>query len=139
MKCASLLEPQLFSSLPLCSSPGIGLAGDPVKVKFDDLTREYCHVLRFPVGWPLPMFRMDKDGHREYDNHSFGLADNYGFRVPGLPQSSLLIRGVDILDSFYNIYFYTPNVYKADLSEPQGVAQPASEEEWNAATPIPFK
>jgi hypothetical protein len=101
-----------------------GLAGDWVKVKLDAASRQYCHEIRFPVGWqsnPNP-----RAAHYEFD------IGHYEFRVSGLPSTKFLVRGfVPALDD----RFYTTNLYSVDLSDPAGVAQPASEEEWNSAHP----
>jgi hypothetical protein len=52
--------------------------------------------------------------------------------VRGLLGTKFLVRGVEeVIDNYYS-----SNIYEADLSDPSGVAQPASEEEWNAATVV---
>jgi hypothetical protein len=110
----------------------MGMARDPVEVNFNPATREYCHVLRFPLGWPMPIFFVDQRGHRNNSPLPFSLSNDYEFRVPGLLGTKFLVRGVqDIVDKYY-----TANVYEADFSAPKGIARPASEEEWKSAAPI---
>jgi hypothetical protein len=120
-------------SFAALSIPGISLGRDPVQVKFSPATQEYCHVLRFPVGWPMPVFVLQKDGTKHFPL-PLDLADDYEFRVSGLLGTKFLVRGVE----GYGFRSYTSNIYGADLSDPAGVAQPTSEEEWSSATPIRF-
>jgi hypothetical protein len=100
-------------------------------VKLDGALREYCHVLRFPSGWQIPSFIQAVDG-RQHLLHKFGLADGYEFRVSGLLGTKFLVRGVEEIVHLY----YTTNIYEADLSDPKGIAQPATEDKWNTATVI---
>jgi hypothetical protein len=102
-------------------TPGMGLARDAVEVNFNAAVREYCHVVRFPSGWHLPGF-----------SPNLSLRDDYEFRVPGVLGTRFLVRGVEQLVRKN----YTTNLYEMDLSDPNGVAQPAGEENWNSATPI---
>ena len=111
-------------------APGMALARDPVEVNFNAHTHEYCHVLSFPLGWQTPIV-FDKEGRRKY-LPQFQLYDDYEFRVPGPLETKFLVRGVQTIVDKY----YTSDIYEADFSGPKGIAQPASEEEWNSATPV---
>jgi hypothetical protein len=112
-------------------TPGVGLAGDVVKVKFNAVVQEYCHVLKFPSGWQMPKSVLRKTGEA-FIPAKFALSDDYEFRVRGLLGTRFLVRGVERVVNKY----YTSSIYEADFSDPTGVAQPSSEEEWNAATSI---
>ena len=93
------------------------------------LTGEYCHVIRFPQRWAVPEFT--ETGHQlpEYTYRS-----DYEFRVPGLLETKFLVRGsVTLLDPER---YYSKNVYNIDLSSPKTKIVPASEEAWQAATPL---
>ena len=115
-------------------TPGACLAHDLVVVNFNAATREYCHVLRFPLGWAMHLFFVDDKGRRQIAPGPFNLGDDYEFRVPGLLETRFLVRGMrSIVDKYY-----TSNIYNADFSDPKGIAQPTSEGEWISATPIPF-
>ena len=50
--------------------------------------------------------------------------------MPGLLRTKFLVRCVSLT------YYYSTNLYKVDLSDSKAVAQPATEEEWDSATPI---
>jgi hypothetical protein len=114
-------------------APGVGLARDPVEVNYNALTREFCHVVRFPLGWQ--MFPDEKYGLQPPSKYSFDNGD-YEFRVPGLLGTRFLVRGfVPDLSK----RDYTMNLYAVDLSDPRAVAQPASEEEWNSATVLQLR
>jgi hypothetical protein len=116
--------------------PIAGLAGDVVQMQFNPSVREYCHIVRFPSGWQMPKVVLEKNGRPilPYFPLRFGFADYFEFRVSGLLNTRFLVRGVELVVDKY----YTSNLYEVDLSDPQGVAQPAREEEWNSATDIPM-
>lgn len=110
-------------------------AGDIVRIKFNPTVNEYCHILRFPLGWQMPKFVPKGDGTLEIYG-TFNLeAGDYEFRVPGILGTRFLVRGFDA----YGYNKYTTNIYEVDLSDPKAVAQSASEEAWNAATPVPLR
>jgi hypothetical protein len=122
-------------SLVVCAAffpLGMALARDPLEVNFNPLTREYCHVVRFPLGWQTNWDDTNGQPPARYD-FDFG---DYEFRVPGLLSTRFLVRG--FAPSLSRRY-YTTNVYTVDLSNPSGVAQPASEEEWNSGTLVPLR
>jgi hypothetical protein len=113
-------------------APGTCLARDPVEVNFNPATREYCHVVRFPLGWQ----NLVQNGQIQAPpNYDFANGD-YEFRVPGLLGTRFLVRG---FSPFLDGGYYTKNLYAVDLSDPKGVAQAASEEEWNSATVVPLR
>ncbi len=110
----------------------MALARDPLEVNFNALTREYCHVVRFPLGWR----DMEQNGHLQ-DPPLYNFDDgDYEFRVAGLLGTRFLVRG---FVPFLSDGYYTKNLYTVDLSDPSGVAQPASEEEWKSATVMPLR
>jgi hypothetical protein len=111
---------------------GIALARDPLEVNFNDLTREYCHVVRFPLGWQT---NWDDTNGQPPSRYDFDRGD-YEFRVLGLLGTRFLVKG--FAPSLSRRY-YTTNVYTVDLSDRSGVAQPASEKEWNSATVVPSR
>src|ERR1700730_19044675 len=106
----------------------IGAGRDVVEVRFDPALQEFCHVLRFPVGWQMPKFVV-LDSGKQHLVPKYSLYDDYEFRAPGLLGTRFLVRGVDQQVK----RTYTINVYEADLSDPKSVAQPASEEALNSA------
>jgi hypothetical protein len=121
------------SSILVCAAllaPTIGWARDPVDVNLNKAAREYCHVLRFPLGWKMPQWVVDKDG-KGHSVPNFGLAYDYEFRVPGLLGTRFLVRGFE-----KGWKDYTSNLYEADLSDQKGVAQAAGEQAWDAGAVI---
>lgn len=118
-----------------------GLARDWVKVNFDSIVREHCHVVLFPLGWQtIPFVKNQLGDEQLVGKFKFGGAD-FEFRVPGLLGTKFLVRG--FIPSLY--YFtadhrtHTTNLYTVDLSDPKGLAQPASEAEWDSAALVPFR
>jgi len=108
--------------------PGVGSARDFVEVDLKPAVREYCHIVRFP-GWKAPQ-SIDGSSFPKFD-----YAGDYEFRVPGLLNTTFLVRGFPASQRRY----YTANLYKVDLSDPKAVARPASEEEWDAAAVVPLR
>jgi hypothetical protein len=123
---------RLYRVLPLAACVMLsalrGLARDWVKVKLDAPTRQYCHEVRFPLGWQIP----DQVGMRPVPRYDFQRG-SYEFRVLDLPGSKFLVRG---FIPFLNNRDYTTNLYSVDLSDRAGLAQPAAEEEWSSARPV---
>jgi len=73
---------------------GTAPAVDVVEVNWNPTVREYCHVLRFPLGWQMPKFIPKKDGNLEVVPR-FDLSADYEFRVVGLLGTRFLVRGVE--------------------------------------------
>jgi hypothetical protein len=106
-------------------------AGDVIEVDLNESAREFCHVLRFPLGWQMPRSVRERNGS-EFVPPNFALDDEYEFRISGLQGTKFLIRGSErIIDTHY-----TTNIYEADFSDPSAVAQPATEEEWKIGTVV---
>lgn len=104
-----------------------GLAGGWVTVKPDSASRQYCHEIQFPAGWQIP-----DQSDRQPIAWDFARG-HFEFRFLGSQNGKFLMRGfVPLLDRRY----YTANLYSIDLSDSAGLAQTASEEEWNSATPV---
>ena len=125
-------SPILFLGFAVLGAPEPGVARDVVELKLDAATREYCHLLRFPSGWRTDPIKKS-DGSWELIPN-FRLGHDYEFRVPGLLGTTFLVRGV----YDFTIKQYTTNLYEVDLSDPKGVAIPASEERWNPAAVVPL-
>jgi hypothetical protein len=105
--------------LAIFAAPREATAANAVDLGLNAAAREYCHILRFPLGWQpaKPTFR---------------LGDDYEFRVPGLQGTKFLIRAMQQLANRY----YSGNLYEADFSDPKGIAQPATEEAWQSGTVV---
>ncbi len=112
---------------------GVAKASDAVQLDLNAAAKEYCHILRFPLGWQMPPYLAYKAGGY-FVPGNFGLDYDYEFRVPGLQGTRFLVRGVERIGDKY----YTTNMYEADFADPPGVARPATEEQWNSGTPVPF-
>jgi hypothetical protein len=111
-------------------------ARDLVAVKWTPKVREYCHVLRFPQGWQMPLFARGKYGDQELIPR-FELGDSdYEFRIPGVLGTRFLVRSVE---DYGFVKYYTTNLYAVYLFDPTAVPQPADEEEWNSATVVPLR
>src|SRR5579859_4690384 len=108
--------------------------GDVVEVTRDAAVKEFCHVVRFPGGWHMPLFVQNQDGGQLLLG-KFGLGDDYEFRVVvPMDGTHFLVRGAeDIVRKFY-----TPEIYEIDLSDPVAIARPISEGVWNSATVVPL-
>jgi hypothetical protein len=113
-----------FFSLGLVlASPASG----PVDVTVTPDIREYCHIVRFPLGWKTG--RYDPKIHQPL---SYSYDNPYEFRVPGELETTFLVGGIVLPSKQYTI-----NKYRVDLSDPAGIAQPVSEKEWQSAAIIP--
>jgi hypothetical protein len=124
-------KPNVLLASAMLLLPGTGFARDAVEVNFNAAVREYCHVLRFPLGWQMVKFVQDEHGKQHFVGQ-YDLSGNYEFRIPGVLSTKFLVRGTTEVVRKY----YTTNVYEADFSDPSGVAQPATEDAWNSSTPI---
>jgi len=83
----------------------------------------------------MPKFVPKKDGTLEVYGQISLYGGDYEVRVPGLLGTKFLIREFDPSGRKK----YTTNLYETDLSDSKSVAQPATEEAWSAATPIPIR
>jgi hypothetical protein len=104
---------------------GWGASG-PVEVTLTPAIREYCHIVRFPQGWKTHAH--DPTIHQPL---FYGYDGLYEFRVPGELETTFLVGGIVLPSKKYTI-----NKYRVDLSDPTGIAQPASEKEWQSAAII---
>jgi hypothetical protein len=104
-----------------------------VDVKVTPAMREYCHIIRFPQGWKLPMFVPGLSYNQPifYRNDS---SSDYEFRISGLLGTTFLVAGTGELGNRY----YTLNKYEVDLSDPKFAAHAASDDAWEKGTTIPM-
>jgi hypothetical protein len=92
-----------LAACAILSMPRPVLARDWVKVKLDAPTRQYCHEVRFPLGWQIP----DQVGTHPVPRYDFQNG-HYDFRVLGPPGSKFLVRAfIPYLDD----RDYTTNLY----------------------------
>jgi len=112
----------LMVNLSLASAEG------PVDANVTPAMREYCHIIRFPLGWivPPPLVTANQPPN------VYGYDSEYEFRVPGLLETKFLIRGL-ILPYGQS----TVNSYEVDLSDPKAVPVSATEAAWQSGTPVP--
>jgi hypothetical protein len=101
-------------------------ASGPVDATLTPTTRGHCHVVRFPQGWKIPNV---PEVHQPL---FYGYDSLYEFRVPGPLETTFLLAGIVLPSKKYTI-----NQYKVDMSDPAGVAQPATAAEWQDGTKIP--
>jgi hypothetical protein len=128
---------RLQNAALLCAGllvPGTGSARDAVEVDFNAATQEYCHIVRFSLGWRMPQF-VDQSGRQDF-LPKYSLYYDYEFRFPGLLSTTFLVRGVERIVGKSH---YTTNLYSVDLSDPKAIAQPGSEEEWSSGTTITLR
>lgn len=118
-------SPVFLAGCAVLWGPILGLAHDWVKVKLDAPTRQYCHEVRFPLGWQI----QHQVGARTVPRYDFQ-SGHYEFRVLGPPSTKFLVRG---FIPFLEDRDYATNLYSVDLSDPAGIAQPAGEDAWNSA------
>jgi hypothetical protein len=103
------------------------LGSGPVEVTLTPAIRDYCHIVRFPNGWKI----------QDYDPliHQvpfYGYQSPYEFRTVGLLRTRFLVGGL-VPPRMVS----TNNKYSIDLSDPAGIAQPATDKEWQDAKIVP--
>lgn len=104
---------------------------DDLEVTLTPAAREYCHLVRFPLGWVFP--RYDKQAGQQL---SFALYESdYEFRVDGLLGTRFLVAG---FTDFVGTKYYTANRYEIDLSDPTASIGQASRKRWDTATVVPL-
>jgi hypothetical protein len=109
----------------LTTAGAFGLAG-PVEVKATPDISEYCHIIRFAMGWG----KIQADPVTGYPR-SFTYEDSdYEFRIAGM-EPNFLIRGLDPLT-----HNYTSAIYEVNLSDPKSTPRISTEEAWRSGTPV---
>lgn len=116
------------SLLPVSLRGGVW-ADSFIELKLPPESREYCHVVRFPLGWKI------RTPHAEDARIDYRYSD-FEFRVEGLLGTRFLV-GVFNPGDIHGPYERT-NRYRVNLSDPTAPALPAGDADWNAATPLPF-
>lgn len=109
----------------------VPLLSGAVDVALTPSTRQYCHVVRFPQGWKVQPFIRNNDALGSVTPLEYLYDSAYEFRVPGMLETTFLVRGLVL-----PYKKYTTNMYKVDLSDPRGIARPATEQEWQDGTKI---
>ena len=105
----------------------VSAASGPVDVALTAVVRKYCHIVQFPQGW-----KTERDDPRAHQPLFYGYDSLYEFRIPAGLETTFLVGGIELPSKRYTI-----NKYKVDLSDPVGIAQPASEKEWGGGTKLP--
>jgi hypothetical protein len=110
------------------------LAADHIDVGVAPAMREYCHIVRFPQGWKVPI-ELGKSANEPGLIFHYEYSDDYEFRVPGLQGAKFLVAGLIQLPEPR----YTTNKYEVDLPDPKAPVLSASVQAWQSATPIALK
>ncbi len=127
----SISKAVLFVPVALLLACSLAMAGifadyDFIDLKMTPAMREDCHIVRFPNGWRIR--GVDVNGSRiEIDNAN----SDFEFRVEGPLETWFLVGA-------FQTWGRAANHYRVNLSDPAAPVLAAREQDWDAATPLPF-
>ncbi len=85
---------------------------DHIDAGISPTAQEYCHVIRFPQGWKVPV-EFGKSAAEPGLIFHYDYRDDYEFRVPGLQGTKFLVTGLIHLPEERE----TTNRYEVDFSD----------------------